>query len=418
MSTYTKGADPQAMKNSGDKLGNYRTDLATVEHVAGRAMATIQANGGGNNIQRLIDRYNRECRSSLRTVEKTLGEMSKKVITNATEQAVASGTTLTGTGFPTGGGGGGGGGDDGSGPQSPPSTHGTWNWDGHGWETSTEGLSASAESKKPLPFTEHKVKGPLSDNSGTGDKDDTGEVKSKTSKLGPVRQTEVTVTTETINPKTGTLHTREESVTNTYVNGKEPIKKVGPWETGEHSLKKSAEKNWDTTDPRLDDEPKSKLDQAKKDHDVEIKATLAKASAEQHYGWYDEGKTGDENLGASASGGAGLELKGDVSASIGKDGLTAGAHGEARVGLYGEAEAHGKIGVVEGSVSGNAMVGAEATGDASVSIGKDGVKAGAGVEAFAGAKAGADVSVSVAGAPPLVARSTPVSASMPRLRVK
>ena len=43
MSTYTKGADPQAMKNSGDKLGNYRTDLATVEHVAGRAMATIQA---------------------------------------------------------------------------------------------------------------------------------------------------------------------------------------------------------------------------------------------------------------------------------------------------------------------------------------------------------------------------------------
>jgi len=71
-----------------------------------------------------------------------------------------------------------------------------------------------------------------------------------------------------------------------------------------------------------------------------------------------------------------------------------GAEGELSSQRYGNDVIHGQT-----TVKGKAFVGAEASGNATLAIGKEGVKVGAGVDAFAGAKASAEIeqTVGVAG---------------------
>jgi LysM repeat protein len=67
-----------------------------------------------------------------------------------------------------------------------------------------------------------------------------------------------------------------------------------------------------------------------------------------------------------------------------------GAEGELKSKKYGNDVIHGQT-----TVKGKAFVGADASGNAALTIGKSGVKVGAGVEAFAGAKASAEITQTV-----------------------
>ena len=117
-------------------------------------------------------------------------------------------------------------------------------------------------------------------------------------------------------------------------------------------------------------------------------AYLVKGSVEGNLG--DHGKY-------TAAGFVGAEAKASASASLGKDGLVAKAGAEAFAGARGDASVAGDYGLFAGHAAVSGMAGAEAKADASVGIGKDGVSAKAGASAFAGAKAGAELGASVAG---------------------
>ncbi|WP_460459384.1 WXG100 family type VII secretion target [Angustibacter peucedani] len=80
---------------------------------------------------------------------------------------------------------------------------------------------------------------------------------------------------------------------------------------------------------------------------------------------------------------------------IDKNGLTLGATGTAGIyAAYASSTSKGKVGSVEYGQHTTGYVGAEATGKAEGSIGKDGAKIGAGGEAFAGGKVQTEVSAS------------------------
>lgn len=100
-----------------------------------------------------------------------------------------------------------------------------------------------------------------------------------------------------------------------------------------------------------------------------------------------------------------LHVAGEATASVGfdlkkktfKTDLSAkaeahlvGAEGELKSQRYGNDVIHGQT-----TVKGKAFVGAEATGNATLNIGKEGVKVGAGIDAFAGAKASAEIQQTV-----------------------
>lgn len=98
-----------------------------------------------------------------------------------------------------------------------------------------------------------------------------------------------------------------------------------------------------------------------------------------------------------ASGFLGAEAKADAGVSLGKDGLRAKAGAEAFAGAKGEAGVAYDNGPLAGHAGATAMAGAEVKADTSLGIGKDGVKAHAGADAFAGAKAAAELGGSIAG---------------------
>jgi hypothetical protein len=98
-----------------------------------------------------------------------------------------------------------------------------------------------------------------------------------------------------------------------------------------------------------------------------------------------------------ASGFVGAEAKADAGVSLGKDGLRAKAGAEAFAGARGEAGISYDNGPLAGHAGATAMAGAEAKADTSLAVGKDGLRAQAGANAFAGAKAGAEVGASIAG---------------------
>jgi LysM repeat protein len=81
-------------------------------------------------------------------------------------------------------------------------------------------------------------------------------------------------------------------------------------------------------------------------------------------------------------------IKADLSGRV--EAHLLGAEGELKSKKYGNDVIHGQT-----TVKGKAFVGADASGNASLNIGKSGVKVGAGVEAFAGAKASAEIAQTV-----------------------
>lgn len=126
-----------------------------------------------------------------------------------------------------------------------------------------------------------------------------------------------------------------------------------------------------------------------------IEDEVAKVSTSRRLG--ENGEIGAEAYAlrgrAEYSAAAGVDLKnkqivGDLSGRV--EGKVAGATASAASGQYGNDKIHG-----ETSVNGEVFVGAEATGHARVAIDRKGVTASGGVDAFAGAKARADVHQSV-----------------------
>ncbi|MBC9820320.1 hypothetical protein [Terrabacter sp. MAHUQ-38] len=109
-----------------------------------------------------------------------------------------------------------------------------------------------------------------------------------------------------------------------------------------------------------------------------------------------EGNLGEHGK-YEASGFVGAEAKADASVSLGKEGLRAKVGAEAFAGAKGEAGISYDDGPFAGHAAASAMAGAEAKADTSIGIGKDGIKAHAGAEAFAGAKAAAELGGSIAG---------------------
>lgn len=98
-----------------------------------------------------------------------------------------------------------------------------------------------------------------------------------------------------------------------------------------------------------------------------------------------------------ASGFVGAEAKADASVSLGKEGLRAKAGAEAFAGAKGEAGIAYDNGPLAAHAGASAMAGAEAKADTSLAIGKEGITARARADAFAGAKAAAEVGASIAG---------------------
>jgi len=100
----------------------------------------------------------------------------------------------------------------------------------------------------------------------------------------------------------------------------------------------------------------------------------------------------------SASYWAGAHAEGSAGAYIQDGQVTVGASGMAGVGVHGEAAGTIGYGVLQGEGKVGATAGAWVNGDASVSVGTDGVKAKVGAEAMAGASATAHASAGLDGA--------------------
>ncbi|MBI3182729.1 MAG: LysM peptidoglycan-binding domain-containing protein [Myxococcales bacterium] len=122
-----------------------------------------------------------------------------------------------------------------------------------------------------------------------------------------------------------------------------------------------------------------------------VSASVASASGTTQLGNLGTASGQARVLYAGASGSAAvgvdlkkLTLKGDLSGRA--EAHLADAEGTLKSTVYGNQVIHGQT-----QVSGRAFVGAEATGNATVSLGRDGVRVGAGVDAFVGAKASAEV---------------------------
>lgn len=405
MTTYRKGADPEALADIARSIRGLRAELTRIEGTARAAVRVVEANAGGSRLASLSRDFTGRSLPSLQACGRVLDDMARRIDANVAAQRQVSGLGGHTPGGPAGGGGGGG---------------------RAGGGRREVGLNP----EQTFPGHRTPLRGREQDDSVGGD----GNHFRHTT-YGPVHAWENSRRDE------GSDVARYERYTHAgdspdsprlnhargYRYEHEEVFAPGAREEDRTTAQRARDAvvggvNW--THKETSEDPNVRYYDADgnptdKAHAVRLESGLLMGTAsttESEHGLKDgalyaggtalagaylaKGSVAG-NLGEhgrySAKGHVGAEAKATAGASLGKDGLRADAKAEASVGVRGEAAVSGRAGILRGSAAGHAMAGAEAKAEASVSVGKDGISTRMGGEAFAGAKAGVDVGGSVAG---------------------
>lgn len=402
MTTYRKGADPEALTRIARSIAGMQEELTRIESTSRSVMGTIRGNWGGDNLLSLVDTFTTSCLPGLRACSGVLDAMARRLDDNVAAQRGASGEG--GAGGP----GGGGGLNDVTKTKGKKHDANPFRDFTHGWKDTEHG---EHERSSAFGFTKDSHTRTVRDSlektqwsvrDGEGNEIGHG--------FGIKGDGEHEWGRRLSLPHDGSddpnrFEARHEKAAGLLGGALGGVS----WTHKDENVRTDYAKTYydaygNVTDAALADRAAygGTLGTETKHHtEVGIKDGALFAGAGAGAGAYLLRGGVEGNLGQhgkyDASGFVGAEAKADAGITLGKDGLQAKAGAEAFAGAKGEAGVSYDNGPLAGHVGANAMAGAEAKADASLGIGKDGVTAHAGANAFAGAKAAAEVGGSIAG---------------------
>lgn len=410
MTTFSKGADVEALARSASTLKAFQGELTRIEATSRAAMRSIEASWGGDNLRALVRHFNATAVPGLHACNGIFDSMARRLDANVAAQRSASGQA-SGGGVGSGGSGGGGGGGlndvtqtkghtferepqeqpDSMGDESGTRYHHTADGGRHSYENATEGEDGRVRYDRYTHAGDYRDR-QLEHESGW---------RSETERS--VNRPWLPTDNSEDENSFANRHPGADTAINRGLEG------VNWLERTEHEGHTDYEKVYYDADGNVTDEEHAVRmaygggpgTEVAGYHEFGIKDGALAAGLGGTAGAYllrggVEGNLGDHGR-YNASGYVGAEGKADASISLGKDGLAAKANAEAMVGVKGEAGVAYDNGPLAAHANANAMAGAEAKADASVAIGKDGIRTSAGAEAFAGVRAGGEVGGNIAG---------------------
>ncbi len=407
MSAYRKGADPDALTDIARSIRSLRADLTRIEASARSAVRIVEANAGGSRVASLARDFTGRSLPSLHACGRVLDEMARRIDDNVTAQRQTSGLGGGASGGLPSGGGRRAGGTEERRPQglNPEITF-------PGQKNPWQGREQDDSRGEGGDHFRHTAYGPVHAWENSRSDGESGIARyERWTHAGDSPGSPL------LNHAEGTRFAYEDDFA--LGEGRDDEEKSAFQRAGDAAL---GGVNWThketTADPHVQyfDADGNPTDQAHavrsesgllmgtattSESEVGLKNGALYAGGSALAGAYLAKGAVSGNLGDhgrySASGHVGAEAKATAAASLGKDGLRAEARLEASVGARGEASVSGQAGLLRGAASGHAMAGAEAKAETSVTIGKEGLRAMGEAGAFAGVEAGGDVSGSVAG---------------------
>jgi len=360
MTTYAKGADVEALARSARIIKGMQAELTRIEATSRGAMRSIETSWGGDNLRALVRHFNATAVPGLQACSGVFDAMARRLDENVATQRSASGL----------------GGSGGSG--SSGGTGGSGGAGGLNDVTKTEG--------KKFQLDPDKQPDSMGDESGTSYRHTTQDGRhsyenAKEGDDGRVRYDRYT--------HAGDYRDRQLEHESGWRS--ETERKVDrPWLPTDDSEDKHAFAN---RHPNADKAI---------DRGIEGVNWMERTDHEGHTDYepvyYDaDGNVTDKEhaVRMSYGGGMGTEAKGYHEFGIKEGALAAGLGGSAGAYLL-RGGVEGNLGN-HGTYNASGFVGAEGKADASVALGKDGIRTSAGAEAFAGVKAGGEVGGNIAG---------------------